>query len=51
MNPRLDRWGDPIEDDLANVVPIRPRLTVRQHIAELRKILRDARERRPSDER
>ena len=41
-----DRYGEPIEDDLANVVPIRPRQSVRQHIAELRKILKDARERR-----
>ena len=46
MNPRLDRYGDPIEDDRANVVPIRPRQSVRQHIAELRRILAEARQRR-----
>ena len=47
MNPRLDRYGDPIEDDLvANVVPIRSRQTVRQHIAELRRILAESRARR-----
>jgi hypothetical protein len=46
MNPRLDRYGDPIEDDRANVVPIRPRQSVRQHIAELRRILAESRERR-----
>ena len=50
MTGRLDRWGDPIEDDLAPVVPIRPRLSVRQHIAELRRILKDARERREVDQ-
>lgn len=47
MTPgNLDRYGEPIDDDRANVVPIRPRQSVRQHIAELRKILKDARERR-----
>jgi hypothetical protein len=50
MNPRLDRYGDPIEDppedDRANVIPIRPRQSVRQHIAELRRILADSRRRR-----
>ena len=46
MTPRLDRWGEPVDDDLANVVPIRPPRTVRQHIAELRRILAAARERR-----
>jgi hypothetical protein len=49
MNPRLDRYGDPIEDEfdnLASVVPIRPRQTVKAHIAELRRILRESRERR-----
>jgi hypothetical protein len=46
MNPRLDRYGDPIEDDLDNVVPIRPRQTVKAHIAELRRILCESRERR-----
>jgi len=46
--PRVDRWGDPIEDDLADAVPIRPRLSVRQHIAELRRILKDAHQRRES---
>ena len=50
MNPRLDRYGDPIEDDLTNVVPIRPRQSVLQHIAELRRILKDARERREVDQ-
>ena len=51
MTGHLDRYGEPIEDDLAPVVPIRPRQSVRQHIAELRRILKDARERRASDER
>jgi len=50
MTGHLDRWGDPLDDidgdDLANVVPIRPRLTVRQHIAELRRILAESRARR-----
>jgi len=50
MNPRLDRWGDPFEDppedDRTNMVPIRPRQTVKAHIAELRRILRESRERR-----
>jgi hypothetical protein len=50
MTGRLDRWGDPIEDDLANVVPIRPRQTVRQHIAELRRILKSARDRREAQQ-
>ena len=49
MNPRLDRYGDPIEDDRANVVPIRPRQSVRQHIAELRRILAESRARRSAD--
>ena len=50
MNPRLDRYGDPIEDDRANVVPIRPRQSVRQHIAELRRILAESAARRcPAD--
>jgi len=47
--PRLDRYGDPTEDDdnLAPIVPIRPRQTsVRAHIAEIRRILRESRERR-----
>jgi hypothetical protein len=52
MNPRLDRYGDPIEDNLvAPVIPLRPRQSVRQHIAELRRILAESRERRLSDER
>ena len=53
MTGTRDRYGDPIEDDnlVAPVTPIRPRLSVRQHIAELRRILKDARERRASDER
>jgi hypothetical protein len=48
MNPRLDRYGEPIEDDgnLASVVPIRPRQTVKAHIAELRRILAESRARR-----
>ena len=49
MTGHLDRWGDPledIEDNLTNVVPIRPCQSVRQHIAELRRILKDARDRR-----
>jgi hypothetical protein len=49
MNPRLDRYGEPIEDDgnLASVVPIRQ--SVRQHIAELRRILAESRARRSAD--
>jgi len=46
MTGTRDRYGEPLEDDLANVVPIRPRQSVRQHIAELRRILKDARDRR-----
>jgi hypothetical protein len=48
MTGNLDRYGEPIEDDgnLASVVPIRPRQSVRQHIAELRRILAESRERR-----
>ena len=47
----LDRYGEPIEDDgnFASVVPIRPRQTVRQHIAELRRILAESRARRSAD--
>jgi len=54
MNPRLDRWGDPLDDidddDLTNVVPIRPRQSVRQHIAELRRILAESRARREAQQ-
>jgi hypothetical protein len=50
MTGNRDRYGEPIEDppedDRANVVPIRPRQSVRQHIAELRRILAESRERR-----
>lgn len=47
MTGTRDRYGEPIEDDLvAPVTPIRPRQSVRQHIAELRRILKDARDRR-----
>jgi hypothetical protein len=48
MTTLLDRYGDPIEDDgnLASVVPIRPRQTVKAHIAELRRILAESRARR-----
>jgi len=48
MTGNRDRYGDRIEDDgnLASVVPIRPRQTVKAHIAELRRILRESRERR-----
>jgi len=50
MTGNLDRWGDPLEDidddDVAPVVQIRPRQSVRQHIAELRRILKSARDRR-----
>jgi len=49
MTPRLDRWGDPIEDNLDDGVPIRPRRSVRQHIAELRRILAESRARRSAD--
>jgi hypothetical protein len=50
MTGRLDRWGDPIEDDLTNVVPIRSRQSVRQHIADLRRILAESRARREADQ-
>jgi hypothetical protein len=54
MTRHLDRWGDPLEDidddNLTNVVPIRPRQTVRQHIAELRRILAESRARREADQ-
>jgi hypothetical protein len=50
MTGNLDRWGDPLEDiegdDVAPVIPIRSRLTARQHIAELRRILAESRARR-----
>lgn len=48
MTGHLDRYGEPIEDDHRDitVVPIRPRPTRKAHIAELRRILKDARERR-----
>jgi hypothetical protein len=50
MTGTRDRFGEliePIEDDLvAPVIPMRPRLTVKAHIAELRRILKDARDRR-----
>jgi len=46
MTGTRDRYGDPLEDDLAPVVPIRPRQSVRQHIAELRRILAESRARR-----
>ena len=53
MTGNRDRYGDPIEDppedDRANVVPIRPRQSVRQHIAELRRILAESRARRSAD--
>ena len=50
MTGRLDRFGEPLEDDLANVVPIRPRQSVRAHIAELRRILKSARDRREAQQ-
>ena len=47
MTGHLDRYGDPIEDDLAPpVIPTRPRQSGRQHIAELRRILAESRARR-----
>jgi len=54
MTGNRDRYGeptDPPEDDgnLASVVPIRPRQTARQHIAELRRILAESRARRSAD--
>jgi hypothetical protein len=51
MTGNLDRYGEPIDDDgnLDNVVPIRPRQSVRQHIAELRRILAESRARRSAD--
>ena len=59
MNPHLDRYGEPIEDDddaltalsdalldlAAEYVPRSPD-EIRQHCAELRRILRESRERR-----
>jgi hypothetical protein len=52
MTGNLDRYGEPLEDgdNLASVVPIRPRQTVKAHIAELRRILRESRERREADQ-
>ena len=54
MTGNLDRWGDPLEDiegdDMAPVVPIRPRQSVRQHIAELRRILAESRTRREAQQ-
>ena len=53
MTGNLDRFGeplDPIEADLANVVPIRPRQSVRAHIAELRRILAESRARREAQQ-
>ena len=51
MTGNRDRYGEPIEDNgnLASVVPIRPRQSVRQHIAELRRILAESRARRSAD--
>jgi len=50
MTGNLDRWGDPLEDidgdDVAPVIPIRSRQSVRAHIAELRRILAESRARR-----
>jgi hypothetical protein len=57
MNPRLDRYGDPLEDDDQGVVNqqvftapgglhLVKRTSVRQHIAELRRILAESRARR-----
>jgi hypothetical protein len=48
MTGNRDRYGELIEDadDLASVVPIRPHQTVKAHIAELRRILAESRERR-----
>jgi hypothetical protein len=42
----LDRYGEPLEDDLEAPVPTRPRQSVRQHIAELHRILAESRARR-----
>ena len=49
MTGNRDRYGEPLEDDDTLDTTSRP--TRKARIAELRKILRDARERRPSDER
>jgi len=46
MSPRLDRYGDPIEDDVYQEIVTRPsgrRPTVRQRCDELRRIIREAR--------
>lgn len=51
MTGHRDRYGDPIDDDHADIsmVPIRPRQTVKAHIAELRRILAESRARRSAD--
>lgn len=49
MTGNRDRYGEPLEDDDTLAPASGP--TRKARIAELRKILRDARERRPSDER
>jgi hypothetical protein len=46
MTGNRDRYGEPLVVDLDNVVPIRPRQTVKAHIAELRRILAESRARR-----
>jgi len=55
MTPRLDRWGDPIEDDdLVAPAPVdnTPRSAdeIRAHCAALRAVLATARERREAQE-
>ena len=53
MTGTRDRFGEliePLEDNRANVVPIRPRQSVRQHIAELRRILAESRARREAQQ-
>ena len=49
MTGNLDRYGEPIEDDAPVRVPgptPRTRDEIRAHCAELRRILRESRERR-----
>ena len=54
MNPRLDRWGDPIEDEetldpTSSLERTRDEIH-RDRCAQLRRILRDARDRREAQQ-
>ena len=50
MTGNRDRFGERVEDDLAPVVPIRPRSTRKARIAEIRAIIRAAKARREADQ-